>query len=55
MRLQADKAVGHMDARLLERTGPLDVGLFVEPGLDFHQRDYLFPGRGSFDQCPHDR
>ena len=48
--LQADKAVGHMDSRLLERTRPLDVGLFVEPGLDFDQRDYLFSGCGGFDQ-----
>ena len=42
MGLQADDAVDHVDARLLERLRPLDVLLLVEPRLQLHEhRDLL--------------
>ena len=55
MGLQADETVGYMDSRLLERTRPLDVGLFVEAGLDFDQRDTCFPAAAASISAPHDR
>ena len=42
VRLEADDAVDHVDARLLERLRPLDVLLFVEARLQLHEdRDLL--------------
>ena len=38
-----DEAVHDVHASLLERSGPHDVGLFVEAGLELHQRRHLFP------------
>ena len=53
--LQPDNAVGHMNARLLESPSPTDVGLFVEPCLDFDQHRHLYAAFGGVYQCIDDR
>ena len=55
VRLQPDHAVDDVDAVLLQFPGPVDVGLFVEAGLDLDQRQHLLAGHGSLDQRVHDR
>ena len=42
VRLELDQAVHDPDARLLELLGPLDVSLFVEPGLQLDKDEYFF-------------
>ncbi len=53
--LEADQAVGDLHAGLLEGSGPGDVGLLVEPGLELHHRGHLLAGLGRPDQRGHDR
>src|SRR5437773_327554 len=54
MRLQADDAVHDVHAGLFERTGPHDVVLLVEPGLELHERGHLLAVLGGTDQCRDD-
>jgi hypothetical protein len=54
MGLQAQQAVHDMDTGLLEFACPSDVVLFVEAGLDLHQRDDLFAGGGRVHECVDD-
>ncbi|MDQ0775695.1 hypothetical protein QF026_004161 [Streptomyces aurantiacus] len=53
--LEADEAVDDVAARLLQLLGPLDVGLFVEAGLDLDQDQYLLAGFGGLDERVDDR
>ncbi len=39
-----------MDARLLQATGPADVGLFVEAGLELDEDGHLLAPLGRLDQ-----
>ena len=55
MRLEADEAVDHVHARLLQCARPLDVGLFVEARLDLDERDDLLAGLGGVDERVDDR
>ena len=55
MGLQSDDAVRDVDARLLERLRPDDVGLLVEPGLQLDERHDLFAGLGGVQECSDDR
>ena len=54
MGLQSHQSVDHVGARLLEGTGPPDVGLLVEPGGDLDQDGDLLAQFGGADQCGHD-
>ena len=55
VRLQADDAVDHVDARLLERLGPLDVLLLVEARLQLHEDRDLLAVLGRADERGEDR
>ena len=55
VRLEADDAVDHVHAGLLELAGPGDVVLLVEPRLDLDQRQHLLAGLGGVDQGVDDR
>ena len=55
VRLQADHAVDDVAAGPLQRLGPADVGLLVEPGLDLDQHHDLLAGLGSVDERVDDR
>ena len=48
--LQPDHAVHDMAAGVLERAGPLDVGLLVEAGRDLDDDEDLLAGLGGVDQ-----
>ncbi len=51
MRLEADDAIDHMRAGLLQRCGPADIGLLVEPRQKLHHgSDFLACPRG-IDEC----
>ena len=50
VRLQPDQAVDDVAAGALQRSGPLDVGLLVEPGLDLDQDDDLLALLGRVDE-----
>ena len=53
--LELDESVHHLHAGALEVAGPADVGLLVEPRLEFDQRGHRLSGLGRFRQRPHDR
>ena len=53
--LQADEAVDDVDARRLQRLGPLDVGALVEASLELDQHRHLLAALGGADQRAHDR
>ncbi|MDQ0991688.1 hypothetical protein QFZ74_002916 [Streptomyces sp. V3I7] len=48
--LQTDEAVHDMAAGLLQLARPLDVGVFVEAGLDLDQDEDLLAGLGGLDE-----
>ena len=50
VRLEADHAVDDVAAGLLERAGPLDVGLLVEARVDLDDDEHLLAGLGGVDQ-----
>ena len=50
VRLQAGDAVDDVDAGLLQRLGPVDVGLLVEAGLQLDHADRLLAAFGGADQ-----
>ena len=54
MDLQADEAVDHVDAFLLQLFGPGDVALLVEAGLELHHGHYLFAAAPGLDEGAHD-
>ena len=41
VRLETNHPIDDVDANLLKRLGPRDVGLFVAPRLQFHQGNHL--------------
>ena len=53
--LQADQAVDHVAAGVLELAGPADVGLLVEAGLDLDDHQHLLAGLGGVDERVDDR
>ena len=53
--LQLDEAVDHLHAGAFEIARPADVGLLVEPRLEFDHRSDRFAGFGGFRKRPHDR
>src|SRR5581483_11586197 len=55
VRLQAEKTVYDVNARLLERARPLDVRLLFEARLELDDRRHLFSGFGGARERPHDR
>ena len=50
--LEADEAVDHMHARLLQGSRPPDVGLLIEARLDLYHCHHLLSGLGGGDQRP---
>ena len=52
--LEADEAVHHVHAHLLQSLRPLDVGLLVEAGLELHQGNDLLALLGGLDEGAHD-
>ena len=55
MGLEADDAVHDVDAHFFERTGPADVGLFVEPGFQLDDGGDLLAVLGRLDEGLDDR
>ena len=53
--LEPDHPVDHVHAGLLQRAGPHDVVLLVEPGLELHQRGDLLAVLGRAFESPDDR
>ena len=52
---QIDKSVDDLHAGALKLTGPADIGLFVEPGLQLNQGGDVLARLGRLDQGVHDR
>ena len=55
VRLQFDEAVNHLHAGAFEIARPSDVGLFVEPRLEFDERRDRLARLRRFGKRPHDR
>ena len=53
--LEADEAVDHVHAGVLQRARPLDVGRLVEARLQLDDRGHLLAVLGGADQRPDDR
>jgi len=53
--LEANHAIHDVNTDVLQTLRPFDVPLFVESGLQFHQRNNLFACLGGLDERPHDR
>ena len=53
--LQAEQAIGDMDPRLFEATGPADVRCLVEPGLELNEHGDLLALFGRLDAGIDDR
>jgi hypothetical protein len=51
--LQAHDAVHHLRAHGLQALGPVDVGLFVEAGLQLHHHQHFLAAARGLDQQVH--
>jgi len=48
--LESNHSVGDVDTGLFQETGPANVRLFVEAGLEFEHHRHLFAVAGGIDQ-----